>query len=196
MADSSAPEPAALAEWTDAALARCVLGGAQGAAAAEAELCARLAPRVRSYGRRHLRSDDLAAELVQRVLVLLLEKLRAGAVREPERVVSFVLGTARMTALEMRRRREREQPVEDLGDVLVAPAASDPAPVAPDQLARCFDALSDRERDTLVGTYFGELSSDHLGQALGVSASNVRQLRRRAVLRLRQCLGLELEACA
>ena len=42
--------------------------------------------------------------------MLVLQKLRAGAVREPERIASFVLGTARQMVIDGRRntgRRER-----------------------------------------------------------------------------------------
>jgi RNA polymerase sigma-70 factor (ECF subfamily) len=179
-----------LADQTDAELARDAACGA--ARAAEAELCARFAPRVRSYGRRHLRSEDAAAELVQRVLMVMVEKLRAGEVREPERIASFVLGSARIITLAMRRGHTREQPAEVSSELAFAPE-TEPEIVASDRLARCFDSLGDRERDTLLGTYYGEQSSKQIARALGVSSGNVRQIRRRAVLRLRQCLGLELE---
>lgn len=192
MPESPASRPVVPGERTDAELAQHVMRGPD-AADAEAALCARLAPRVRSYGRRHLRSDDAAAELVQRVLVLTLEKLRAGQVREPERIGSFVLGAARMTVLDMRRRRAREQPLHDVLERAAAPPLEAADPVAHERLARCLDALSDRERDTMIGTYFGEQSSDHLARALGVSSDNIRQIRRRAVARLRQCLGVESE---
>ncbi len=102
----------------DGALARRVAaaGAAPGAnfdQAAEAELCRRLAPRVRLYGLRHLRDRHAAADLVQQVLLLTLERLRAGEVREPERIASFVLGTSRMMVMEMRRgTRRREELLE------------------------------------------------------------------------------------
>lgn len=189
------PEPPAidpvLAELTDAELARWVMAG-RSRAAAEAELCARFAQRVRSYGRRHLRSDDDAAELVQRVSLLTLEKLRAAEVREPDRIASFVLGAARMTALDMRRRRTREQGSDTAVEDAAAPFV-EADPVASAHLSRCLDALADRERDTLIGTYFGEQSSEHLAATLGVSPDNVRQIRRRAVARLRQCLDAQRE---
>jgi RNA polymerase sigma-70 factor (ECF subfamily) len=183
-------EVGSLADQTDAELARLAVSRA--APMAEAELCARFAPRVRSYGRRHLRSEDAAAELVQRVLVVLLEKLRSGGLREPERIASFVLGSARITALAMRRRQAREQPVEPSTELAVASAA-EPDVVAARHLARCFDALGDRERDTLLGTYYGEQSSEQIARALGVSCENVRQIRRRAMSQVRQCLGLDAE---
>ena len=44
---------------------------------------------------------------MQDVLVMVLQKLREGAVREPERVASFVLGTARQMVIDGRRSGNR-----------------------------------------------------------------------------------------
>jgi hypothetical protein len=63
----------------DADVARLILGSAQGSASeAEAELYRRLAPRVRLYGLRHLKNDHAAQDLSHHVLLLTIEKLRAG----------------------------------------------------------------------------------------------------------------------
>src|SRR5512143_1937315 len=86
------------ADATDAELAREIAGSPPGTARdAEAELCRRLAPRIRLFALRWLRDEHAAADVVQRVLLVTLERLRAGAVREPERLASFVLGVCRMT---------------------------------------------------------------------------------------------------
>ena len=66
----------------------------RGDGAAETEFYRRLAPRVRLYGLKHLRDAQAASDLVQQVLMLTLERLRAGELRDPERLVSFVFGTA------------------------------------------------------------------------------------------------------
>src|SRR5262249_21756668 len=63
--------------------------------AAESEFCRRFAPRIRLYGLRHLRNEASAADLVQEVLIIVLQKLRAGGIEEPQRIASFVLGTCR-----------------------------------------------------------------------------------------------------
>jgi RNA polymerase sigma-70 factor (ECF subfamily) len=89
------PRDSTIAALDDGALARRVAGaGGAPDSAAEAELYRRLAPRVRLYGLRHLRDRQAAADLVQQVLLMTLERLRAGEVREPERIASFVLGAA------------------------------------------------------------------------------------------------------
>ena len=95
---------APLDELDDGALARRVAAaGANHDAQAEGELYRRLARRARLYGLRHLRDEQAAADLAQQVLLTTLERLRAGEVREPDKIASFVLGMCRMTVLEMRR---------------------------------------------------------------------------------------------
>src|SRR5690349_21944721 len=95
---------ATLETVSDEALARRIAGGAPGATdAEEAELYRRFAPRVRLYGRRHLRSDAAADDLAQDVLLLTIERLHAGEVRRPEEIGSFILGTSRMMAHSERR---------------------------------------------------------------------------------------------
>src|SRR3954463_7130850 len=74
---------------------------------AEAELFRRMAPRIRLYGLRHLRDQAAADDLVQQVLITLIEALRAGRVRESGKLTSFVLGTCRMTVLDLRRNAQR-----------------------------------------------------------------------------------------
>src|SRR5262249_5759880 len=97
---------------SDAALARSIGSAAPGeASAAEGEPSARLAPRVRLYGLRHLRDAQAAADLVQPVLVMTIEHLRDGKIREPERLASYVLGMCRMVVLDVKRGRLRRERV-------------------------------------------------------------------------------------
>src|SRR3982750_3023613 len=111
----------------DADLARRI---AAGDSAAEAPFCRRFAPRIRLFGLKRLRSEAAAADLVQDVLILALQKLRAGAVREPERVASFMLGTARQLMLDsMRNHGRRERILEEFPIDLIPldePAVEEP----------------------------------------------------------------------
>jgi RNA polymerase sigma-70 factor (ECF subfamily) len=110
----------------DAALARRIMARApERDAAAEAELCRRLGPRIRFYGLKHLRNEAAAADLMQDVLVMLLTKLRKGAVREPERLASFVLGTARQTVIDMRRSGSRRARILEAFPVDLVPAGEE-----------------------------------------------------------------------
>ena len=76
---------------------------------AEAEMCRRMGPRIRLYGLRHLRSPSAADDLVQQVLLKIIEALRAARLREPDKLAQFVLGTCRMTVLELRRSSYRQE---------------------------------------------------------------------------------------
>lgn len=95
----------------DAALVKRIAAAApERDTAAEAEVCRRFASRVRVFGLRHLRNEAAASDLVQEVLIITLEKLRSGMVRDAERLAAFVLGTAHQCIVDSRRstaRRER-----------------------------------------------------------------------------------------
>ncbi len=158
---------------------------------AESELYRRLAPRVRRYGLRHLRDDHAAADLMQQVMVLAIEQLREGRLREPQRIVSFVFGTCRMTLLDMRRGQQRrdallERHGDDMlqvADIAVAPRHDH------ERVADCLDRLSERERSVIVLSFYEEQPADAVAGALGLSAGNVRVIRHRSIGRLRECLG-------
>jgi RNA polymerase sigma-70 factor (ECF subfamily) len=185
------PQDPRLVALDDGALARRIAeAGAAPDSAAETELYRRLAPRVRLYGLRHLRDRQAAADLVQQVLLMTLERLRAGKVREPERIASFVLGASRMTVLEMRRgTRRRAALLETWGDAAEAFAAPEPLALDPDRLARCLEALAERERSVVVLSFFADKQADEVGAELAISGGNVRVIRHRALARLRECMG-------
>ena len=99
---------------------------------AEAEFCQRMAPRIRLYGLRHLRSASAADDLAQHVLITVIEALRRGQVREPDKLAAFVLGTCRMTVLDGRRRSSRQASLlATFGHELVpAPPPRPPPPLS------------------------------------------------------------------
>lgn len=178
--------PADLRPLGDAELARRITAQPAAASELEAELFRRFAPRVRLYGLRHLRSAPAADDLVQNVLVLTLQKLRQGAVREPERLGSFILGTARTMARDLRR-AERVTPCDAAPEPSVPGAESDPR--LRERLAACVQSLAERERAVVVLSFFQEQGSEEIGLLLGMQAVNVRVARHRALGRLRDCLA-------
>ena len=101
-------------ESNDGDLARAVAAKVPGLAEqAETELYRRFAPRVRLYGLRHLRDEEAARDLVQQVMLLTIEKLRAGSIREVDHIGSFILGVSRTISLDLKRRdRRRERLLE------------------------------------------------------------------------------------
>ena len=174
----------------EALLARRVASAPAGEAEeAESELYRRLAPRVRLYGLRHLRDPQAAADLVQEVLLMTLERLRAGRIREPERLGSFVLGMCRMVVRDQRRKSQRHQRLlSQFGDSLPVADAS----VAPDldreRLDSCLARLAERDRTVIVMAFGVERSAEEIGRELGISAAHIRVIRHRALVRLRECM--------
>ena len=176
---------------TDAELASEI--GSANSREAEAELFRRMAPRIRLYGLRHLRDEHAAADLTQQVLVTTLEALRAGRLRDPEKLGSFVLGTCRMTVLELRRNAQRrEHLLEQFGPDMLAPRPSAIPNLDREQLARCVQGLKDRERHVIVMTFYDEQTGAELADFLGLSEANVRLIRHRAIHQLRHCMGVSL----
>lgn len=176
-------------EWTDAELVRQIGDGNH--PDEETELFRRMAPRVRLYGLRHLRDEHAAEDLMQQVLITTLEALRAGRLREPEKLASFVLGTCRMTVLDLRRSAQRKE------RLLARFGAEPPAAVQPSlpridrkRLALCVQNLKERERTVVVMTFFDEKTSADVADFLGLSEANVRVIRHRAIHQLRECMGV------
>jgi len=168
------------------AIARCVPGPAE---AAETELYRRFASRVRLYGLRHLRDEDAARDLVQQVMLLTIEKLRGGSVRDVDQISSFVLGVSRTMANDLRRREWRR---EKLRAAFMAPEtvqvpASD-ATLDIERLEACLARLAERERMVVLLTFYAERTAGEVGKELGLSEGNVRVIRHRAVERLRTCV--------
>ena len=99
-----------IVDSSDGDLARAVAARGPGEAeAAESELYRRFAPRVRLYGLRHLRDEDAARDLVQQVMLVTIEKLRGGSVRDADQIASFVLGVSRSMAKDLKRREWRRE---------------------------------------------------------------------------------------
>ena len=156
---------------------------------AEARFCLRFAPRIRLFGLKRLRSEAAAADLVQDVLMLALQKLRAGAVKEPERIGSFMLGIARQRIIDERRNTGRRGKLIDTYALDLEPQEPD-FPDDPDLsgLQQCLQALPERERSVIVMTFYNDCPAEVLGGQLGLSAGNVRVIRHRGLKHLRDCL--------
>lgn len=183
----SPPEPDTPPD--DATLAQRVGQAAPGTdCEAEAELCRRLAPRVRLYGLRHLRDDAAAADLMQQVMIMMLERLRAGALDEPEKLASFVFGICRRVVLDQRRgQSRRERLLGTYGEALRPPETS-PLEVDNERLVHCLERLPERERTVLMLTFYNDMPAEALARELGLSPGNVRVIRHRGLERLRTCV--------
>lgn len=174
--------------FSDAELARRIGTGSD--REAEAELVRRMAPRIRLYGLRHLRDTHAADDLTQQVLLTTLEALRAGRLREPGKVASFILGTCRMTVLDLRRGAQRRERL--LGEFAATlPIVQPPlTPIDGERLNRCVESLKARERSVVVLTFFDGQAGPEVAGFLGLSEANVRVIRHRAIRQLRACMGV------
>jgi len=74
---------------------------------------------------------------------------------------------------------------------VVQPApAIPPGPRLDDrQLARCVQALKERERSVVVMSFYDDRTPAEAARALGTSEANIRVIRHRAIQQLRACMG-------
>ncbi len=179
-----------LAAVSDEALARRIADGLRGSTdAEEAELYRRFAPRVRLYGRRHLRDNAAADDLAQDVLLLTIDRLHAGEVRRPEEIGSFILGTSRMMAHSERRIASRREALaaQYMEKVVETGPLSTSTLDAP-RVAKCLGALPDRDRLVVLLTFSADRAAPSIAEDLGLKPGAVRQIRHRAIARLRDCV--------
>jgi RNA polymerase sigma-70 factor, ECF subfamily len=180
-----------LSTASDGAIATAIASTPPGVATAEeSELYRRFARRVRLYGLKHLRDDAAADDLVQEVLLVTIERLRAGEVRNPDEIGSFILGTSRMLADSTARKTRRR---ENLLTRFHAPELYVEPVLASDDIAiveRCLHALTDRDRRLVILTFYAEKTSAQIAEELGVTGTVVRVARHRALERLRGCVRL------
>jgi RNA polymerase sigma-70 factor, ECF subfamily len=185
-------QASALMHEDDGALARRIM--AEPDSAAESELCRRFAPRIRLYGLRHLRSEAAAADLMQEVLLMTLQKLRAGAIREPDRLASFVLGTCRQVVVDGRRSGTRRERILDAYSADFESLTDDEPMLDADRLQQCLERLPERERTVLIMTFYDDRPAGAVGEELRLSAGNVRVIRHRGIERLKACMHVAEES--
>jgi len=174
----------------EAALARRVIDAAPGRdLRAEAELYRLLAPRARLYGLKHLRDAHGAADLAQDVMLMTLDRLRRGEVRDPEQIASYVLGTCRQLVIDRKRGMQRRERIMDAyAHEFDTGVSASPVALDTEQLQRCLQVLPERERTVIVMTFFEDSDASQVAQALGITPTNARVIRHRAVERLRLCV--------
>ena len=121
--------------------------------------------------------------------MLMLERLRAGRIREPDRLASFVLGACRLVVRNHRRgRRRREGLLDRFASAFPRQAEIDTLALDHGRLRECLARLAERKRSVLVLTFYAEQPSGEIAARLGLSPENVRTVRHRAFGRLRDCV--------
>jgi len=119
----------------------------------------------------------------------------ALTVRESDEIASFILGTSRTVAIELKRRERRREALRDtfLPRQTFAPPEADRR-LDLDQLELCLSQLADRERSVVLLTFYGERPAAAVARELGLTEGNVRVVRHRALARLRKCVALPQES--
>ena len=179
----------ALAALSDGAIARAIAEAPAEQALAEGELYRRFAPRVRLYGLRHLSDRDSAEDLAQQVMLVVIERLRAGEVRELDQIGSFILGTSRMMAGSLRRvERRREGLRARYYDREEALTWTNERLLDETRIAPCLAGIRDRERTILLLSFYADKGAKEIAEALGMTAGAVRVSRHRALASMRECV--------
>jgi RNA polymerase sigma-70 factor (ECF subfamily) len=152
---------------------------------AEATLFLRFAPRIELYGRKHLGTRAAADDLVQQVMLVVIEAVRAGKLEDPAKLTSFVFGTCRHMTWDLRRKAARERRLER--DVTSLEASAGPPELTQRDVTRLvagMQGLGERESTVVRMSFFEDRSADEIASRLGVSAGNVRVIRHRALAKL------------
>jgi RNA polymerase sigma-70 factor (ECF subfamily) len=123
---------------------------------AETELVERYSCGVQTIIRREIGYASVADDLYQEAFRIVIEKIRRGDVREPERLSGFVCGVARNLVIDYFRRAARQESVREVEEATFLP---DPAP---DQL----EALLRKEQADIVRQVLKEMRNERDIQVL------------------------------
>lgn len=157
----------------------------------EREACARLAPAVRLYAMRRLRSAGDVDDFVQEVLLSLVEAIRGGRVGNPEGLGPYAIGICRNLFRDgARTRARREALLERFGSLFES--RTDPATgVVAFERVRiddCVSRLTTNARDVIKRAFVHDESNEEIAAELGIAEGNVRVIRHRTLKFLRECV--------
>ena len=151
--------------------------------AAEAALVRTFAPAISAMMQARTRESASVPDLVQDVMLAVLQALRRGEVREPEKLAAFIRGVARNVAntwVRDRVRRSREDPLEDDSAVQ---AAVDPVESG-ERVRLVREALAElnpTDREILVKTLVDGEKPGAIASRLRLGVEVVRQRKSRAI---------------
>lgn len=182
-------------DWHDAKPAEIVAGIRRGDASAEDQLVERFARGVAVVLDRHTHGRPEAQDLFQETFAVALEKLRAGELRDPERLAGFMVAIARNLAIAWYRKRARRK-TDDAGDTLaevVSPRPGADARVAARETAVLVREVianlgTDRDREILFRFYIAEHDKDEICADLRLTRVQFNRVLHRARDRFRTML--------
>lgn len=150
-----------------------------------------------SYLLLHLTGDrSLSEDLHQETLRIVLEKIRRGDLREPEKLAGFIRSTARNLSIAEFRKVARRPELEDVDAIS---SSAEPADPTPSQLSRVLqeedrhcvrqvldELRSARDRELLYRFHIAEEPKDEICDALGLNSRQFNLALHRARQRFKQ----------
>ena len=167
----------------------------QGVRAAEQTLVARYGPPLHFMLKQRTRDSELALDIRQEALRIVIEKLRAGTLEQPERLGGYLRGVAvKLCGAQRRKERRRATTTDSAAIESVADERTDPSQhLSDEQLKRTVRALlaelpTPRDRDILTRVYLLEEDKDTICAALGIDSLHFNRVLFRAKQRFRELL--------
>lgn len=161
-----------------------------GEAAAEEELIRRFSRGLRFMIQRRVRNPEDARDISQDTLVVVIVKIRAGELKDPNCLQSFIYGVAQriISGHFLRENRRRDKPLEPLHEV----TSAEPSPferVEKVQIATYVNQIIaglrvERDRILLTRYFVDEIDKVELCKELSVSSTHFDMLKNRAINRL------------
>lgn len=158
----------------------------RGDRASEGVLAAHFSRRVFAMALARVREEETARDLTQDILTAVIVALRAGRLREADRLTGFVLATARNRISNHFREQGRRPAMEEATEAIRAPLVADRIEVREqrEHLRKALDRLDGPDREILRLNLVESERPEEIGQRLGLSAEAVRQRKSRALKKL------------
>ena len=147
---------------------------------------------IRFYLKRMVSDSELLEDLFQDTFVIALKKIRNGDVREPKKLKYFLKGVAHNNAIDVIRRKKRDNHIQDQN--LDGHSSSGPNPATKllkeerrNEVRRLLDELSsNRDREVLFRFYIEQDDKKDICVDLGLTSTHFNRVLYRAKQRFKE----------
>ncbi|MGI5308114.1 sigma-70 family RNA polymerase sigma factor [Rheinheimera sp. WS51] len=154
------------------------------------------APRLLSYGLRHLGNEQLAADLVQETMTNVWHKARLFNVEkgEPDMWIFTIARNIRYDVLRRNRHRQNDLSADDLWPILTEqgemPESADTLEndILLQQLSRYCQLLPEAQRKVIEPLYIEGKSQQQVSDELGIPLGTVKSRTRLALIKLKELI--------
>lgn len=153
---------------------------------AEEELVHYVSPRVFAMLIARTRDREVARDLLQDILIAVLRSVREGALRDADRLVPFVHGTARNLVNNYFREKVREPRTEELSGDFADIVRHDALEVdrREDLVRQALAMVDETDRQIVLMTMVEGRKPGDIAAKLGLSSEVVRQRKSRAIKKI------------